>query len=124
MLLVALTLPGVRVVRVGGNCPYTPDGHAVVVDVDIPLGCATYNYALPRVSRSAKQICKMVWSILHLASLSQVPLIQLTGVAGSICGRSCKQTSENHCTCDGGRGLLFKTHLESPLLLETLEEFL
>ncbi len=74
--------------------PLSPDGHAVIVDVDVPLVRAGRAGALPRVRRAAEQVCRPLGSVLEVAGLAQVTLVQAAGVAGGV---GCHRSRE-HCT--------------------------
>lgn len=123
--LVALALPRVRAARVRRLRPHAPDGHAVVVDVDVPLFRAAHSGALPAVGIAAEQVCRPASAVLEVAGLTQVTLIQAAGVAGGI-GR---HRSREHCAHGDrarrkcGREFPLETHVE-PFLLEASEGFL
>lgn len=124
LALVALALPRVRAARVRRLRPHAPDGHAVVVDVDVPLVRAGRAGALPRVRRAAEQVCRPAGAVLEVAGLTQVALIQAAGVAGGV-GRHRSREHRTHgdrarskCGCD----FPLETHVE-PFLLEASEGF-
>lgn len=59
----------------------------VVIDVDILQRGVRRAGALPRVGSASEQLRVPASSVLEVAGLTQVALIQTTGVAGSVRGR-------------------------------------
>lgn len=127
MFLVALALPGVRVARDGSRSPHAPDGHAVVVDADVAPRRTEGVGALPAVRRVAEQVSRPAGSVLEVAGLAQVTLIQRAGIAGGVrSGRRREhRTDGNRTHREGGRDSPFQRHSHLwHSLLETPRNFL
>ncbi len=126
-LLVALALPGVRVAHDGRSSPDAPDLHAVLVDADaLLIGEVVVVDALPIVGSAAHQVRNPAsLTVLRLAGLGEITLVELGGIAGGVrsdrCHKGCTDRDCRHR--EGGHNLLLQGLHVKTLSTRNAEEF-